>query len=176
MNCGAQLPGTAKFCAKCGTPVESAAGDGVSSSTPVIEKLTLPDNYGVWEGQVVNGKPFGKGKVTHKNGSVVELGVDDKGQFYYLNPVEKTEDEATALLNEGAGELGADDEKAFKLISRAAELGKPSAMHFLGDLYENGVGVTQNYAKAAEWYRKAADQGEEVGQKALDRLKQEGKI
>ena len=32
MNCGAQLPGIAMFCAKCGTPVGSAAG--ASSSAP----------------------------------------------------------------------------------------------------------------------------------------------
>jgi len=29
----------------------------------------------------------------------------------------------------------------------------------LGHLYENGLGVKQDFAEAAEWYRRAADQG-----------------
>ena len=30
----------------------------------------------------------------------------------------------------------------------------------LGALYADGQGVTQDYAKAREWYEKAADQGQ----------------
>ncbi|MGP9492362.1 tetratricopeptide repeat protein [Psychrobacter sp. AOP7-B1-24] len=33
------------------------------------------------------------------------------------------------------------------------------AQYNLGVMYDTGKGVHQNYAKAAEWYRKAADQG-----------------
>jgi TPR repeat protein len=32
-------------------------------------------------------------------------------------------------------------------------------MFNLGLLYENGQGVVQDYAKAREWYQKAADKG-----------------
>src|ERR1017187_3210827 len=34
----------------------------------------------------------------------------------------------------------------------------------LGLMYANGEGVTQNYAEAARWYRKAADQGDAKAQ------------
>ncbi len=37
----------------------------------------------------------------------------------------------------------------------------------LGSLYENGKGVAQSYIRAAEWYRKAAEQGDEDAQKRL---------
>ena len=37
------------------------------------------------------------------------------------------------------------------------------AMLDLGRLYENGLGVAQDYAKAREWYEKAADKGHEAG-------------
>jgi TPR repeat protein len=33
------------------------------------------------------------------------------------------------------------------------------AQYGLGALYDEGVGVPQNYADAAKWYQKAADQG-----------------
>ena len=33
-------------------------------------------------------------------------------------------------------------------------------MHSLGLLYRDGYGVAQDYAKAREWYEKAADKGE----------------
>src|SRR5262249_7128630 len=36
-----------------------------------------------------------------------------------------------------------------------------------GDKYYNGQGVTQDYAKAFEWYRKAADQGNADAQDML---------
>ena len=36
----------------------------------------------------------------------------------------------------------------------------PSAQYNLGFMYLNGQGVPQNYAEAAKWYRKAAEQGD----------------
>jgi TPR repeat protein len=33
-------------------------------------------------------------------------------------------------------------------------------MYWLGVLYHNGHGVTQEYIKAREWYEKAAEKGE----------------
>jgi TPR repeat protein len=38
-------------------------------------------------------------------------------------------------------------------------VGVASAQNNLGTCYSSGLGVTQNYTKAAEWYRKAAEQG-----------------
>src|SRR4051794_10850211 len=42
----------------------------------------------------------------------------------------------------------------------ALALGEASAMFNLGLLYENGRGVTQDYAMARDWYTKAADKGQ----------------
>ena len=41
----------------------------------------------------------------------------------------------------------------------AADQGDASAQHNLAVMYDNGQGVTQDYAQAVKWYRLAADQG-----------------
>jgi TPR repeat protein len=40
-----------------------------------------------------------------------------------------------------------------------AELGDAEAQYNLGVMYDEGAGMGQDLAKAADWYRKAADQG-----------------
>ena len=40
-----------------------------------------------------------------------------------------------------------------------AEEGNATAQFDLGDRFHDGLGVTQDYAKAAKWFRKAAKQG-----------------
>ena len=45
------------------------------------------------------------------------------------------------------------------MVSLAADKGNANAEGNLGYVYENGWGVSQDYAEAAKWYRKAADQG-----------------
>ncbi len=42
---------------------------------------------------------------------------------------------------------------------KAAEQGDADAQNNLGLMYENGLGVLQNYAEAVRWFRKAADRG-----------------
>jgi TPR repeat protein len=42
---------------------------------------------------------------------------------------------------------------------KAAGQGNADAENNIGDLYENGLGVSQDYVQAMVWYRKAADQG-----------------
>ena len=37
-------------------------------------------------------------------------------------------------------------------------------------LYESGQGVSQSYAEAAKWFRKAADLGDDVAQNNLGRM------
>ncbi|MBR0056836.1 MAG: sel1 repeat family protein, partial [Kiritimatiellae bacterium] len=46
-------------------------------------------------------------------------------------------------------------EKCFEVAKR----GDVAAMKSLGDCYMDGVGVEKDVVQAAEWYRKAADQG-----------------
>ncbi len=48
-----------------------------------------------------------------------------------------------------------------------AEAGITEAQYNLGVMYDNGQGVTQDYAAAAGWYRKAADQGDALAQSNL---------
>jgi TPR repeat protein len=40
-----------------------------------------------------------------------------------------------------------------------ADQGHSWAQYILGEIYDNGQGVSQDNAEAAKWYRKAADQG-----------------
>ena len=48
-----------------------------------------------------------------------------------------------------------------------AEDGNELAQFELGHMYENGRGVTQDYAEAMKWYRLAADQGYAAAQNNL---------
>uniref|UniRef100_UPI0025971FFC tetratricopeptide repeat protein n=1 Tax=uncultured Psychrobacter sp. TaxID=259303 RepID=UPI0025971FFC len=47
----------------------------------------------------------------------------------------------------------------FNQTQTLANQGDASAQHNLGWMYKNGEGVRQDYAKAVEWYTKAANQG-----------------
>lgn len=60
---------------------------------------------------------------------------------------------------------------AVALIQPLAKCGDAWAQRNLGVCYENGQGVPRSQEKAKEWYRKAAEQGYEDAQKALEKLK-----
>ena len=50
---------------------------------------------------------------------------------------------------------------AFDLATKRAQFNAdPKAMTMLGELYANALGVKRDYAKAAEWYKRAADAGD----------------
>jgi len=50
---------------------------------------------------------------------------------------------------------------AFDLATkRVQDKGDPKAMTMLGELYANAMGVKLDYAKAADWYKRAADGGD----------------
>jgi uncharacterized protein len=59
---------------------------------------------------------------------------------------------------------------------KAADQNFASGQFFLGYSYANGDGVPQDYAKAVEWYQKAAAQGNPGAIRELDKLKKAGKI
>ena len=59
--------------------------------------------------------------------------------------------------------------RAFEYWTLAANQGHSSAQYNLGIMYANGKGVETCYAKAREWWTKAAAQGDEY---AIDGLKQ----
>jgi len=56
---------------------------------------------------------------------------------------------------------------AFGLAEPRAKAGDVHAMTMLGELYSNGLGVKRDYAKAADWYRKAVDGGDREAMLAL---------
>ena len=56
-----------------------------------------------------------------------------------------------------------------------AQQGDAKAQVFVAYLYETGQGVKQNYAKAAEWYGKAAQQGNPEAQTQLGNMYRMGK-
>ncbi|HXQ03160.1 MAG TPA: tetratricopeptide repeat protein, partial [Bradyrhizobium sp.] len=65
---------------------------------------------------------------------------------------------------------------AFDLASkRAQDTGDPKAMTMLGELYANALGVKRDYAKAADWYKRAADGGDREGMFALAMLRLAGR-
>jgi hypothetical protein len=49
--------------------------------------------------------------------------------------------------------------KAFKLFSKACEMGSADGYYRLGTMYDDGKGVEQDYYRAAELYMKACEMG-----------------
>jgi TPR repeat protein len=54
------------------------------------------------------------------------------------------------------------------VCSSDLDQGHADAQNNLGTCYYNGQGVPQDYAQAAGWYRKAADQGFALAQRKLE--------
>ena len=68
-----------------------------------------------------------------------------------------------AFYEQGSNGLERDYVQALKWLSRAAKQGQPDAQVTLGQMYEYGEGVPENYHLAAYWYRKAADHVPNLG-------------
>lgn len=51
------------------------------------------------------------------------------------------------------------DAEAIAAYRKAAEMGHPLAMEFLGDLYRYGIGVEEDIEEACRWYKLAAEEG-----------------
>jgi len=56
----------------------------------------------------------------------------------------------------------------------AADNGSFDAQNNIGNLYENGYGVTQSYTEALEWYKKAAAQDLDLAQLNIGGLYENG--
>ncbi len=61
-----------------------------------------------------------------------------------------------SVLYEKTGEYT----RALQMLRQASRLGHPKAQYRLGWIYEHGIGVAHDLAKAKEWYRKAAANGD----------------
>ena len=55
---------------------------------------------------------------------------------------------------------------------KAADQGMADAEFVMGQLFQQGRGLTQDEQMAREWYQKAADQGHEEAAEALAALNQ----
>src|SRR5204863_7750987 len=65
---------------------------------------------------------------------------------------------------------------AFDLATtRATFNSDPKAMTMLGELYANAMGVKRDYAKAAEWYKRASDAGDREAMFALAMMRLAGR-
>jgi TPR repeat protein len=65
-------------------------------------------------------------------------------------------------------------DETFTVLKRAAEDSYAQAEADIGELYEDGLGVRQDYAQAMVWYRKAADQNNPDGQNDIGALDEHG--
>jgi hypothetical protein len=64
---------------------------------------------------------------------------------------------ATKIIRKVSNQMDNDTKKEmFALFQMGADRGDATSMRYLGTTYEIGHGVGQNYAKAREWYEKAA--------------------
>src|ERR1700730_17782337 len=65
---------------------------------------------------------------------------------------------------------------AFDLATkRVQDTGDPKAMTMLGEVYANAMGVRLDYAKAADWYKRAAAGGDREAMLALAMMRFEGR-
>ena len=60
--------------------------------------------------------------------------------------------------------------EAFRLLKKAANNGNADAQNNLGWMLQNGVGTKKNLREAENWYRKAADQGDETAKANLKNM------
>jgi len=75
-----------------------------------------------------------------------------------------------------AGQVeGKADTVKFNEVKALAEQGNAEAQHKLGNMYRYGRGVSQDYAEALKWYRKAADQGYYLAQYDLGMMYYDGR-
>ena len=70
---------------------------------------------------------------------------------------------------EGVG-VAKDAATAFEIYTKCAKLGSDIAMRNLGDIYENGIAVEQNYCLALVWYNRAITAGYEEAEEDINRV------
>ncbi len=81
---------------------------------------------------------------------------------YFSQAAESGNSVAMAFLGkmylDGSDAVRQDNDTAFAYFKKAAELGNPVGQSGLGLMYLQGKGVTKDYKKAFEYFKKAADQ------------------
>ena len=84
-------------------------------------------------------------------------------------------DAESDAINGWAAYFDGNFSEAVKWFRKAAEQGDADAHTILGEMYEKGKGVRQDYAEAVKWYRKAAEQGDVDAQSNLGVMYYNGK-
>ncbi len=79
---------------------------------------------------------------------------------------------SAGLGADGKLHSGADPVKVANACISAAGSGSPQAAYLAGLALEQGIGVSKNPTKAADWYRKAARKGHADAQFALGRMEE----
>ena len=92
----------------------------------------------------------------------------DENQFNE-NIIKAVEDDADAQFTVGmcyllGNGIKRNYKEAYKWISKSAEHNNVEAIHMLGELYKNGIYVSENYEKAITYYQKAGELGAPVSQ------------
>lgn len=82
---------------------------------------------------------------------------------------------ATIIISKLQDQMDIDTKtEAVAVFKAGAEHGSAASMSNLGLAYERGIGETQDYAKAQEWYGKAAANGDARGMNRLGQLYSDG--
>jgi len=107
-------------------------------------------------------------------GQVRQLG----GNFTYLSarrPIRTTAKDCAIRGGEFVAYDRASYSTALKVWLPAAQQGDVNAMNYVGEIYEQGLGVEPDYALAANWFRKAAEKGSSTAMINLGGLYEGGK-
>ena len=107
-------------------------------------------------------------------GQVRQLG----GNFTYLSarrPIRTTAKDCAIRGGEYVAYDRASYATALKVWLPAAQQGDVNAMNYVGEIYEQGLGVQPDYALAVEWFTKAAEKGSSTAMINLGGLYESGK-
>ena len=196
-HCGVASPDQAKFCKACGKPLDSARKPvpcpgcnapmppgtrfcrncGRALATPEPEPAGAPDAAApASQEPVAHEQPTPQPPTLRKKshtGLVVALIllvllVVGGGFYYYktrLSPDAKFQEAMRYYRGEG---VDRDYTRALSLLTPVAETGHPDAAYRVGRIYDKGLGgVKTDDARAADWYRRAADAGSADAQVSL---------
>jgi hypothetical protein len=87
----------------------------------------------------------------------------NQGQFHqWMTPPQPTRATAQQCEIRGGQYVAYDRANyatALSVWREAADGGDPAAQTYVGEIYEKGLGIPPDHARAATWYQKAADQG-----------------
>ncbi|MBR6066621.1 MAG: SEL1-like repeat protein [Bacteroidales bacterium] len=86
------------------------------------------------------------------------------GNMYYYGKGVRQNYEKAGEWYKKAREQGKDDDQFINWLLNNAKQGNSAAQNMLGHMYDDGLGVTQNYEMAVEWYKKSAEQGNAFAQ------------